>query len=220
MLISTKDRSILRNLASRQMELVHSRRNLRLYQDWMDYGAGKSGVRPLIRIEIETFEHQLLPSMLRCESEEAREIEKRMLRPIVNFTQFEDDTLVPDDYAVCLHQRFIPFGLEVRRQESGGLGHHFIPYLHDLEEDEHLLGDSIYSVDPEGTEREVRQAEELFGDILPVKAITNCMYSCPTQDIVHIMNMEDMYMAMVDDEDRFHAMMRRLTDDYLAFFRM
>lgn len=220
MLISAKDRSILRVLASRQMELAQSKRNLRLYQDWMDYGAGKSGIRPLIRIEIETFEHQLLPSMLRCEGAEAREIEKRMLRPIVNFTQFEDDTLVPDYYAVRLHQRFVPFGLEVRRQESGGLGHHFIPYLHDLEEDEHLLGDSVYSVDPEGTEREARLAEELFGDILPVKTITDCMYSCPTQDIVHIMNMDDMYMAMVDDEDRFHAMMRRLTNDYLAFFRM
>lgn len=220
MSISQKDRQILRELAARQMELAQSERNRRLYQDWVEYGSSKTGTRPLIRIEIDTFEHQLLPQMQRCEGEQARAIERRMLRPIVNFTQFEDDTLVPDYYAVKLHTRFVPFGLEVKRQESGSLGHHFIPYLHDLEEDEHLLGPSVYSVDAEGTAAEERQVQELFGDILPVKRITDAMYCTPMQDIVHIMNMDDMYIAMLDDEERFCAMLNRLTDDYLAFFRM
>ena len=220
MSISAKDRSVLREIAKKQMELAHSARNRQLYQDWVSYGKSKSGFRPMIRIEIETFEHQLLPGMMRCEGEEAREIEKRMLRPIVNFTCFKDDTLVPAYYPVHLHKHFVPFGLQVRRQESGSLGHHFIPYIHDLEEDEHLLGDSVYSIDAEGTQREQEQAQELFGDILPVQRVTDCIGCCLTQDIVHIMNMDDMYIAMVDDETRFHAMMRRLTDDYLAFFRL
>lgn len=220
MMISQKDRQILRELAARQMELAASPRNQKLYQDWMAYGNAKDGIRPLIRIEINTFEHQLLPAMQRCEGEDARRIEHQMLRPIVNFTQFEDDTLVPDYYPVRLHTRFVPFGLPVRRQETGSLGHHFVPYLHDLEQDEHLLGDSVFSVDEEGTAREEQEMQELFGDILPVRRITDCLGCCLTQDIVHIMNMDDMYIAMIDDEERFHAMMRRLTDDYLNFFKL
>ena len=220
MMISQQDRMILRELAQKQMELAHSPRNQQLYQDWMDYGSSKNGCRPLIRIEIDTFEHQLLPAMQRCEVEHAREIERRLLRPMVNFTQFEDDTLVPDYYPIRLHTSFTPFGLPVRREETGSLGHHFIPYLHDLEEDEHLLGDSIFSVDVDGTAKEEQEAQEIFGDILPTKRITDCAGCCLTQDIVHIMNMDDMYMAMIDDEDRFHNMMRRLMNDYMAFYRM
>lgn len=219
-MISNQDRQILRELAKKQMELAHSPRNERLYQEWEAYGSSKSGQRPMIRIEIETFEHQLLPEMQRCEGEHAREIERRMLRPMVNFTCFEDDTLVPAYYPIHLHTGFVPFGLQVRRQETGSLGHHFIPYLTELEEDDHLLGDSVFHADEEATAREQQEAEELFGDILPVKRITDCAVCCPTQDIVHIMNMDDMYIAMVDEEERFHAMMRRLTDDYLAYFAM
>lgn len=218
--ISAKDRQILRELAARQMELANSPRNRQLYQDWMAYGSSKSGTRPLIRIEINTFEHQLLPAMLRCEGEEARKIEQRMLRPMVNFTQFEDDTLVPDYYEVKLHTKFVPFGLPVKVQQTGSLGHHFIPYLTELEEDDHLLGDSVYAIDEEGTAQEEQQAQEIFGDILPVKRITDAAYCTPMQDIVHIMNMDDLYIAMMDEEDRFHAMLDRLVDDYIAFFKL
>ena len=119
MTISQKDRAILRELAKLQMELANSPRNQKLYQDWIDYGASRDGARPMIRIEIETFEHQLLPDMQRCEGEQAREIERRLLRPMINFTQFEDDTLVPDYYPIRLHTSFIPFNLPVRRQETG-----------------------------------------------------------------------------------------------------
>ena len=71
---------------------------------------------------------ELLRPYARCTGEEARAIERRMLRPIPNFTLFADDTLVPDHYAVHEHLEFVPFGLPVRRQETGGVGHHFVPY--------------------------------------------------------------------------------------------
>ena len=218
--ISSNDRQILRDLAKRQMELAASERNQRLYQEWMAYGSSKTTVRPLIRIELRTFAHQLMPAMQRCEGAEARAIEQRMLSPIINFTQFEDDTLVPDYYAVKLHTRFVPFGLPVKRQESGGLGHHFIPYLYDLEEDGHLLGPSQHTIDLEGTLAEEQQAQDLFGDILPVRRISDAFSCSLMQGIVHIMNMDDMYMAMMDDEERFQSMLNRLADDYLDFFRL
>ena len=220
MSISQKDRQILRDLAKYQLELANSPRNKQIYADWMANGASKTQVtRPLIRIEINTFEHQLMPAFQKCEGEEARRIEHMMLRPIINFTQFEDDTLVPDYYGVEDAYQFTPFNLPVKRQMTDGLGHHFIPYLHDLEEDDHLLGKSTFAVREDWAQQRVAQAEDLFGDILPVKRISNAAYCTPMQDIVHIMNMDDMYMAMIDDEDRFTAMLDRLTDDYIEFFQ-
>ena len=220
MSISAKDRQALRALASQTAELAASPRNQALYADWMAYGASKEPTRPMIRMEINTFEQDILPALTRCEGAEARAIENRMLRPIACFTLFADDTLVPAYYPVFSHTHFTPFGLPVRKQETNGLGHHFLPYLHDLEADEHLLGASEYGVDEDAAAAEARQAEELFGDLLPVRRISDCACCCPTQDIVHIMNLDDLYIAMMDDEERFHALMRRLTDDYIAYFGM
>lgn len=218
--ISAADRLILRDLAKKQLELSASSRNQQLWKDWMEHGSPSVSSRPMIRIELNTFEHQLLPDMMKCEGEQAREIERRLLRPMINFTLFEDDTLVPDHYAIQLHSHFVPFGLTVRRQETDGLGHHFIPYLHDLEEDDHLLGASVFGIDLDATLQEQAEAEDLFGDLLPVRRVSDAAYSCPMQDIVHIMNMDDLYMAMVDDEERFCHMLDRLVDDYLAYFRL
>lgn len=218
--ISAADRLLLRDLAKKQLELSASSRNQQLWKDWMEHGSPSVSSRPMIRIELNTFEHQLLPDMMKCEGEQAREIERRLLRPMINFTLFEDDTLVPDHYAIKLHSHFVPFGLKVRRQETDGLGHHFIPYLHDLEKDDPLLGASVFGFNLEATLQEQAEAEELLGDLLPVRRVTDAAYSCPMQDIVHIMNMDDLYMAMVDDEELFCHMLDRLVDDYLAYFRL
>ena len=220
MSISQKDRQILRDLARKQLEMANSPRNRQNYADWMANGASRTQVtRPLIRIETNTFEHEIMPAMMQCEGEEARRIEHQMLRPMINFTMFQDDTLVPDYFEVCDHYQFTPFNLPVKMERSGGLGHHFIPYLHDLEEDDHLLGKSPFAVREDWAQQKLQQAEEVFGDILPVRRISNAAYCTPMQDIVHIMNMDDMYVAMIDDEERFEAMLSRLVDDYIAFFQ-
>ena len=199
MTISQKDRARLREVARLCAELASSPRNQQMYSDWAKQGASRTGVRPFVRIEITSFEQDVLPSMLQCEGREARAMEAAMLRPVANFTLFEDDTMVPAYYGVTEKASFIPFGLEVKRQLTDGVGHHFIPYLHQLEEDDHLLGPSLYKVDKSACEAEMQIAGDLFGDILPVKRISDAAYCTPMQDIVHIMNMDDMYIAMLDE---------------------
>ncbi len=215
--ITPDDKAILRDLARRRAEVAASERNRQLYQRWKAHGAAGAD-RPLIRIELDTFEQELLPGMMHCRGEEARRMEAELLRPMVNFTLFEDDTLVPGYYGVTEQFRFVPFGLPVKVQETGGLGHHFIPYLHELEEDDHLLGPSLMEVQEEEAQRRMQLAQDTFGDVLPVKRISNAAYCTPMQDIIHIMNMDDLYIAMIDEEERFCAMLERLCDDYIALF--
>ena len=220
MTISSKDRLRLRNTAKRCAELAASQRNQQLYHEWQQQSAVQTPIRPFIRIELGTFAQDVLPAMMTCEGETARAVEARLLGPIANFTLFEDDTMVPPYYGVTEHTSFLPFGLAVKRQTTDGVGHHFIPYLHELETDDHLLGPSVYSVDRAACEAEMQLAGDLFGDLLPVRRISNAAYCTPMQDIVHIMNMDDLYIAMLDEEDRFRAMLDRLTDDYIAFFKL
>ena len=141
MTISQKDRTRLREVAKWCAELAASPRNQRLYQDWKAQGETAKPIRPFIRIELGTFAQDVLPRMMQCEGHAARAIEASLLTPIANFTLFEDDTMVPSYYGITEHTSFSPFGLEVKRQRTDGVGHHFIPYLHELEADDHLYRD-------------------------------------------------------------------------------
>ncbi len=212
-----KDRERLRALAAEQMALATSPEMAAKEKMWLDHADYGKKTMPTIRLELMTFARDIVAPLLTCEDQTARMIEFRLLSNMVNHTLFHDDTLVPDHYGVGVRRRFVPFGLQVKRERTDGVGHHFIPYLSDLEEDFHKLGPSTIipnaGMDPD----QIKMAEDLFGDILPVKEESACLVVCPTQDIVHIMNMDDMYMAMYDYPELFHEMMQKLTDDYITF---
>ncbi len=217
MAISAKDRERLRQLAGRQAELAASPAMKRLYDEWVHHGQSGTLGRPMVRIELWTFEQDILPQLLECTGVEARGIERRLLANTVNYTLFQDDTLVPDHFAVNGHGWFKPFGLTVKRQETGGVGHHFVSYLYDLEKDMGVLRKSEYGW--RDNQEDLARAHDLFGDLLPVKATGGQLGSSPMQDLVHIMDMEDLYMAMFDTPELFTQMLGRLTDDYAEYFR-
>jgi hypothetical protein len=224
MALSNKDRITLRNLAAEQMRLAQSPQNKALLARWEAFGRLEGLTPPLLRMEMGTFQADILPPLMRCEGDEAREIEQRLLSNFVNQKFLGDDTLVQDYFSVSTHCRFTPFNLPVRVSHAAvkgkeSLGHHFEPHLCDLEEDYEKLSASTFEIDTQRTQAEVDFLGELFGDILPVKKENPCLYACPTQDIIHIMRMEDMYIAMIDAPELFHQMMERLTDDYCRYFR-
>ena len=221
MSISARDRERLRTLAAQQMELSQSERNRRLYREWVAFGNREPGARPMLTIELGTFQGEMLDPLMQCEGEEARRIEVRLREKMFNFQHFGDDFLVPDHYGVGTHASFIPFSLPPRRHDkAGSIAYEYDPYLVDLEEDFHKLGRSAFRIDEAATQAEIAQAEELFGDLLPVRRQWDGFYICPTQDVVHIMRMEDLYMALYDAEDLVHRMMEMLTDDYLAYMAL
>ncbi len=224
MTLSGNDKAILRNLAAEQMNLAHSPANQELIARWEAFGRLDNLTPPLLRMELGTFQKDILPPLMHCHGEKARSIEQRLLSNFVNHKLFKDDTLVQDYFTVETHRRFTPFNLPVKVSHTAvegkqSLGHHFEPYLSDLEEDYEKLGESTFQIDINETQKEVDFLSDLFGDILPVKNENPCLYACPTQDIVHIMSMENMYIAMIDAPELFHQMLDRLTDDYCRYFK-
>ena len=120
---------------------------------------------------------------------------------------------------MTLKKSFVPFGLPVRKNEAdesgaAGVGHHFQAYLHDLEEDWHLLGKSVWSIDEVATQREIDGLNEIFGDLLPARRSGETLMVGPAEDIIHLIGMEDLYVAMYDSPERVHEMIDRLLVDY------
>lgn len=223
--ISAEDKIILRKAAHRQMELANMERNEKLIKMWYEHNE-LNGERPLIHLEMETFSHEILPQRMQCKGEFARIVEKQILDNYLNQELFDDDRVTPDYYPLQYDQWFRLFDVEVRIQHTTGeggaesLGHHFIPVLKDLEEDYDKLKKSSFGIDIASTMKKKEVIEDAIGDILPVKLITACLYSVPTQMLVHIMDMQDMMFAMYDYPELFVEMMDRIAEDTLSYYRL
>jgi len=218
--ITQHDRAILRDLASLQREYAESQRNKDLIAKWKLHNAFR-GEQPMVHLELGTFEREVIDDRLRCKGQRAREIERDLYRNFANFELFEDDKVVPAAYHVHHRTAFTPLGIadRVTFAEEGGLGHRFEETIHDLEADFHKIKPAEYACDREGTHAELDMLGDLFDGILPAKLVMNSLYTSPTQKIVHIMGMQNMFLSMYDYPALFHRMMQSLVDDFIGYFR-
>jgi hypothetical protein len=221
--IIRKDREILRNLAKKQLEIAHSDKMKKLYAEWHAHGSFASGSRPMITVELVTFENEIIPPLMQCESETARKIEWKLHSNIVNHTLFHDDSVVKDYYDLRWATSFVPFGIELRvehakSENKESLGHHFLSGIQDLHEDFYKLKASNYTLNKEYTLKYKSFVDEILGDIFLVKLEGGCQSVSLTQNLVHIMSMENMFISMYDYPDEFKLMMDMQTNDYLKFF--
>jgi len=219
-IISKADREILRDLAKKQVEMAHTPKMDALWADWRKHGAFEKNSRPMIRIETWTFGDDIIPPMLRCETEAGRQLEWQLISNTINHEHFGDDNLVFDYIPVACHLHFLPFGIKVQTEHPNeeSLGHQFVSAISDLEQDFHKLKKSTYGIDMESTLKRINYLNEIYGDILPARLSPYNLYCGLTMDVVHIMKMEDMFTAMYDYPDLFHKMMANLTKDHLEFF--
>ncbi len=223
--MNIKDRERLRYLAARQMEIANSEKNTQRVGLWKRHNMCK-GERPVIHIEVDTFAHEVLTPYLQCEDKFAREIEYRLLHDTINLDTFDDDKVVPPYFQIGYNTWFSLFGHNIKRsvikkEDGTEMGHKFEHIIEDLEDDfDKIMSPSQYGIDKEGTKQKFEQISDVFGDILPVKIVSDCLYAVPTQKVVHMMGMETMLYSMYDYPDEFKEMMSRIANDYIAYFKL
>ena len=219
--ISMKDKTILRELAKRQLELANSPRNRALEKQWLLHNTFK-GTRPMMHVEMGTFWPEAILPLLKCESDTARNIEATLHHQFFNQEVIGDDHPIRDYFPVYWQSWFTLFGHKITTSHAAkpGLGHRFNYVIEDLEDEYDKLGASDFGIDKEGTLKEEAFCNELFGDILPAKRISGSLYAVPTQKIVHLMGMENMMVSILDYPELFLKMMDRMADDYLAYFKL
>lgn len=217
--ISKNDQVVLRDLAKKQMDYAQSPEMKNLTELWYKHNDLK-GERPMFTIEMWTFNDDI-PKNYKCTTEYGREIESTFHSIMNNYEIIGDDKVIPPFLPVSINTWFKPFDIDVEIvHAAGSLGHKFVYKIDDLEEDFANLKKSTFG--SSGREEALGREsilEEIFGDILPVKLTGNCLSSEPTQDIVHIMGMENMLFSMCDYPDTFHKLMERLSDDYIEYFK-
>lgn len=223
--ITAKDREILREVAKKQLELANREENKRRIKEWYLHNA-LQGEKPMIHLEMGTFEQEILPDRMKCEGAFARALEKKLYCNFLNQELFDDDRVTPDYFPMNYDTHFTLFNIPVKIDHTDdgkgntSVGHHFVSVLEDLEDDWDKLKETDFGVDVETTEKKKVVIEETIGDILPVKMQMDCLYSVPTQMLVHIMSMENMMFAMYDYPELFMEMMDRIANDTLAYYKL
>lgn len=225
--ISSRDREILRELAKKQLELANAEINQRRKKLWYKHNALQGEV-PLVHLDAWGLYHELVDPKLKCEGEFARLVEREIYKNFINQDWFDDDRVTPDKFGWNYDTGFKAFDMDIKQEfvtgkkenEDSGLGMHFIPVLEDLEEEFDDLKPSTFWVDEETSQKKVQTIQEAFGDILPVYMKMDCLYAVPTQQIVHLMGMENMMLNLAQCPDKYKEMMDRLADDFVAYYRM
>lgn len=222
--MNTKDIERLRYLAAHQLEIANSPKNLERVELWKRHNMYK-GERPPIHIEVGTFAHEAITPFLQCEDETARNIEYKLISNFINLEQFDDDKVVPPYFQQTYDIYFTLFGhyikqTTMKKADGTEMGHHFEHIIDDLYDDfDKIKSPSVYGVNKESTMQKFEVYNDIFGDILPVRLISDGLYSTPTQHVVHMMGMENMLYSMYDYPDEFKEMMDRIADDYIAYFK-
>ena len=222
--MNVKDRERLRYLAAHQLEIANSPKNLERVELWKRHNMYK-GERPPIHIEVGTFAHEAITLLLQCEDETARNIEYKLISNFINLEQFDDDKVVPPYFQQTYDIYFTLFGHHIKqttmkKADGTEMGHHFEHIIDDLYDDfDKIKSPSVYGVNKESTMQKFEVYNDIFGDILPVRLISDGLYSTPTQHVVHMMGMENMLYSMYDYPDEFKEMMDRIADDYIAYFK-
>ncbi len=222
--MNIKDRVRLRELAKHQLEIANSPKNLERVELWKALHRFDAE-RPTLNVETGTFANECIVPFLQCEDETARGIEYNLIHSFINIEAFDDDYVVPPYYGVGYDSWFTLFGQHIKEsviKDSNGteMGHKFEHIIGDLEDDYHKIeGPSVYGIDKAATQRKIEFLGEIFGDILPIRLQMGCLYAVPTQQVVHMMGMENMLYAMYDYPELFSKMMDRIAEDYIAYFK-
>ena len=80
--VTFQDREILRELATRKAQLSHSKRNDEILAMWQDQAKGVRGT-PTVRLLFSNFTNEVLEPRMRCESKDARKLERQLLASMV-----------------------------------------------------------------------------------------------------------------------------------------
>jgi len=216
-LIQEKDRQRLRELAKKQLEYANCDKNAEILKKWDALAKGRRET-PTVRLLFSNFTGEVITPRLKCEGKVARQMEASLLQTLVGRELFDDDTPISPTYDIAWDAYADPFGLKPKLTRAEGMGFHIEPQIEDLGEEIDKLRGGSFGVDREKTKTRISYAEDVFGDILPVRMIMPSLTGSITNPLVHLMSMETYYFSMYDYPDELHEIMDMATTLYENYY--
>jgi len=210
----------LRDLAKKQLEyanlpIMAERKRLWTLHNRLE------GERPMVVMEEDSFDRDFLPKPI-CTHPVSRPMEWLLNKVTCAHELFDDDKVVPDFYPIPYSINMDFLGVkEKKTKASEGEGFHIEPLFETLEEGLPMLGQSGLYYHKEETEKYRKAVTDILGDIMPVVPKNYFYWWCtiPTQYVINIMGMENMYCSMMTEAEDFHKLMDLVTKELIRLLR-
>ena len=221
--IEGKERNYLRDLARKQMEYAHLQIMEERKKRWYRHNDCKQEF-PMVHFEASSVWREIYPQQI-CQTEIARKIEHHLFSEIINHDMIDDDRVVAPFYRMFMDTQMRLFDQKFEEKhitDSHGrdIGYKYDHLINDLGNNEvDKLSDSVFVDNSSKTLEWKEIVEDVIGDILPIRI---GIFSPPvylSYHLVQLMGLEKMAMFLYDYPDEFHKLMKRMTDDYMAYFR-
>lgn len=215
--VSQKDREILRPLAGRFREIAElpeqteRRRRLAALNDLRPE-------RPVILAYPEGAWEELLPmSSMQCENEKLRRWENALRQQIYWWEHLRDDKAIEPYFNIGWHVKHGDYGFKIAYEHGANRGsYHWVAPLQDIESGFHRLKPAVNTVDREATHADVELANELFGDLLPVRIRGRYFWTSGlTWEAIKLIGLETLMLAPYDQPEGLHRLMAFLRDEHL-----
>jgi hypothetical protein len=208
------EREYIRDLAKRKLELANTPYMKNLVKEWTAHN-DLHGTRPMIHFEMGTVGDSGFHYGCKCTSNDARNVEWILGESMQNHVMIGDDRTVTGDFFVGYSSWMKLFDLSPNRTNTNGVGFHINAVIENLDTLDQIKPSPMV-FDEESFKRGLEYYGDLFGDILEIKGGMGSIGISPTNNLVQLMTMENMFTEIYDNPDNFHAMMDRLTTDYVT----
>lgn len=213
----------VRQLAGRVRQACDSPENTERRASWRALHDLKPA-RPMILIEAgEIASLTDFTPRLTCEHDLARSVEQGLVQRLWRFEELRDDWALEPTFDMPWQIEGTNFGIEevVHRGESGEHGkgsYNWDPPIKDFDADFSKLRHRSFTVDRQGTLDHMQCVQELLGDALTVRlrgGVATWSYGL-TNHAIRLIGLEGLMLAMFDNPDGLHRVMRFLCDDFHA----
>jgi hypothetical protein len=212
-----REREILRGLAGQVAELAARPVETQKRELWHQHNALEA-TRPVIFCDPENGWHEIVRSEhLLCTGDAAREWEFRLRREIFWGTVLNDDRVIVPHFEVAHVYTESDWGMhETRVGGQHGGAYTWDPPLKDYADLPKLHFPEL-TIDHAATTQRAAQADEIFGDLLPVRIKTQWWWTLGmTWTLVNLRGLMQIMYDMVDEPDNLHELMALLRDGHLA----
>ena len=154
---------------------------------------------------------------LTCESPEAREMEWHFRSNLYRWKYIQADTVFANEYSITKKFTSTGTGLQIQEETLSTddsnhiISHYYADQLDTMEKVAAIQTPDI-TAHPEDDQRRVTTAQEILGDILPVKLRGHWLYHAPWDRIPRYRGVIPVMSDLIDNPDLLHATIRKFTD--------
>ena len=204
MKITSSEKKILRELAKEYAEVAAldiQKENMKRMRDNNDLKPG----RPPVLIDEVPWHEMDIDGQLKnqCENSFPQEMETYFRRKLFQWKYFPGDMVVENFYPIYKSVHSTGYGLDIKEniaitdEANHIVSHEYLDQL-STEADLEKLNCPVITHDEETDKRKLELAQEILGDILPVKLRGYCIYYAPWDIIPRLRGVSTVFYDMID----------------------